>query len=45
MHNSEKVLGTLEQQVYARVQDEAEAGMILHNTSSIRRLSASGWSQ
>ncbi len=35
-HDSEKVIGTLEQQGYARVQDEAEAGLILYNTCSIR---------
>src|ERR1700727_1743774 len=35
-HDSEKVIGTLEQQGYARVEDEAEAGLILYNTCSIR---------
>ena len=35
-HDSEKVIGTLEQQGYARVQDEADAGLILYNTCSIR---------
>ncbi|MCU1248857.1 MAG: modification enzyme MiaB family, partial [Edaphobacter sp.] len=35
-HDSEKVIGTLEQQGYARVQDEGEAGLILYNTCSIR---------
>jgi tRNA-2-methylthio-N6-dimethylallyladenosine synthase len=35
-HDSEKVIGTLEQQGYAQVQDEAEAGLILYNTCSIR---------
>ena len=35
-HDSEKVVGTLEQQGYAQVQDEAEAGLILYNTCSIR---------
>jgi len=35
-HDSEKVVGTLESQGYARVQDEAEAGLILYNTCSIR---------
>src|SRR5258708_9119808 len=35
-HDSEKVIGTLERQGYARVQDEAEAGLILYNTCSIR---------
>ena len=35
-HDSEKVIGTLEQQGYARVQDEAGAGLILYNTCSIR---------
>src|SRR5947207_8223035 len=36
VHDSEKVIGTLEQQGYARVQDEADAGLILYNTCSIR---------
>src|ERR1700744_6334991 len=31
-HDSEKVIGTLEQQGYARVEDEAEAGLILYKT-------------
>ena len=35
-HDSEKVIGTLEREGYARVQDEAEAGLILYNTCSIR---------
>jgi len=35
-HDSEKVIGTLVQQGYARVEDEAEAGLILYNTCSIR---------
>ena len=35
-HDCEKVIGTLEQQGYAQVQDEAEAGLILYNTCSIR---------
>ncbi len=35
-HDSEKVIGTLEQQGYARVHDEADAGLILYNTCSIR---------
>ncbi len=35
-HDSEKVIGTLEHEGYARVQDEAEAGLILYNTCSIR---------
>src|ERR1700760_2687594 len=35
-HDSEKVIGTLEQQGYARVQDEDAAGLILYNTCSIR---------
>src|SRR6202048_2331738 len=35
-HDSEKVIGTLERQGYARVQDEADAGLILYNTCSIR---------
>ncbi len=35
-HDSEKVVGTLEQQGYAQVQDEAAAGLILYNTCSIR---------
>jgi tRNA-2-methylthio-N6-dimethylallyladenosine synthase len=35
-HDSEKVIGTLEQEGYSRVQDEADAGLILYNTCSIR---------
>jgi tRNA A37 methylthiotransferase MiaB len=35
-HDSEKVIGTLEQQGYARVEDESDAGLILYNTCSIR---------
>ncbi len=35
-HDSEKVVGTLEREGYARVEDEAEAGLILYNTCSIR---------
>src|SRR3984885_8295509 len=35
-HDSEKVIGTLEQQGYARVKDEDAAGLILYNTCSIR---------
>jgi tRNA-2-methylthio-N6-dimethylallyladenosine synthase len=35
-HDSEKVIGTLEQQGYSQVQDEAAAGLILYNTCSIR---------
>jgi tRNA-2-methylthio-N6-dimethylallyladenosine synthase len=35
-HDSEKVIGTLERQGYAQVQDEGEAGLILYNTCSIR---------
>src|ERR1700727_3073553 len=35
-HDSEKVIGTLKQQGYARVQDEDAAGLILYNTCSIR---------
>lgn len=35
-HDSEKVVGTLEQQGYERVEDEAAAGLILYNTCSIR---------
>ena len=36
VHDSEKVIGTLEQYGYARVDDEADAGLILYNTCSIR---------
>ena len=35
-HDSEKVVGTLEQQGYAQVTDEAAADLILYNTCSIR---------
>ena len=35
-HDSEKVVGTLEQLGYARVEDEEHAGLILYNTCSIR---------
>ena len=35
-HDSEKVIGTLVQEGYSRVQDEADAGLILYNTCSIR---------
>jgi len=35
-HDSEKVIGTLEQEGYARVKDEANAELILYNTCSIR---------
>ena len=35
-HDSEKVVGTLEREGYAQVTDEAEAGLILYNTCSIR---------
>ncbi len=35
-HDSEKVVGTLVRQGYARVEDEAAAGLILYNTCSIR---------
>lgn len=35
-HDSEKVIGTLEQHGYAQVDDEADAGLILYNTCSIR---------
>ncbi len=35
-HDSEKVIGTLEHEGYAQVSDEAEAGLILYNTCSIR---------
>src|SRR5882757_786241 len=35
-HDSEKVIGTLEQQGYARVLDEETADLILYNTCSIR---------
>jgi tRNA-2-methylthio-N6-dimethylallyladenosine synthase len=35
-HDSEKVIGTLERQGYRQVESEAEAGLILYNTCSIR---------
>ena len=35
-HDSEKVIGTLRQQGYLQVETEAEAGLILYNTCSIR---------
>jgi tRNA-2-methylthio-N6-dimethylallyladenosine synthase len=35
-HDSEKVIGTLEQQGYVRVETEEEANLILYNTCSIR---------
>ncbi len=35
-HDSEKVIGTLEQGGYAQVDDEADAGLIVYNTCSIR---------
>jgi tRNA-2-methylthio-N6-dimethylallyladenosine synthase len=35
-HDSEKVIGTLEQEGYARVEDEINADLILYNTCSIR---------
>ena len=35
-HDSEKVIGTLQQQGYRQVQTEEEAGLILYNTCSIR---------
>ena len=35
-HDSEKVVGTLEQQGYVQTQVEADAGLILYNTCSIR---------
>ncbi len=35
-HDSEKVIGTLQQHGYRRVETEAEAGLILYNTCSIR---------
>ncbi len=36
VHDSEKVIGTLEQQGYAQVQTEESADLILYNTCSIR---------
>jgi tRNA-2-methylthio-N6-dimethylallyladenosine synthase len=35
-HDSEKVIGTLEHEGYMRVEDEADASLILYNTCSIR---------
>jgi tRNA-2-methylthio-N6-dimethylallyladenosine synthase len=35
-HDSEKVIGTLNQQGYRQVESEADAGLILYNTCSIR---------
>jgi tRNA-2-methylthio-N6-dimethylallyladenosine synthase len=35
-HDSEKVVGTLQQQGYRQVESELEAGLILYNTCSIR---------
>jgi tRNA-2-methylthio-N6-dimethylallyladenosine synthase len=35
-HDSEKVIGTLEQQGYQQVESEEDAGLILYNTCSIR---------
>jgi tRNA-2-methylthio-N6-dimethylallyladenosine synthase len=35
-HDSEKVVGTLQREGYTQVSDEAEAGLILYNTCSIR---------
>ena len=35
-HDSEKVVGTLQREGYTQVADEAEAGLILYNTCSIR---------
>jgi tRNA-2-methylthio-N6-dimethylallyladenosine synthase len=35
-HDSEKVIGTLQQQGYRQVESEADAGLILYNTCSIR---------
>ncbi len=35
-HDSEKVIGTLQQQGYSRVESEEDAGLILYNTCSIR---------
>src|SRR6185312_13485119 len=35
-HDSEKVVGTLIQEGYSQVVDEADAGLILYNTCSIR---------
>ncbi len=35
-HDSEKVIGTLQQQGYRQVENEIDAGLILYNTCSIR---------
>jgi tRNA-2-methylthio-N6-dimethylallyladenosine synthase len=35
-HDSEKVIGTLQEQGYRRVESEEDAGLILYNTCSIR---------
>ena len=35
-HDSEKVIGTLQHEGYTQVEDEADAGLILYNTCSIR---------
>ncbi len=35
-HDSEKVIGTLQQQGYRQVESETDAGLILYNTCSIR---------
>jgi tRNA-2-methylthio-N6-dimethylallyladenosine synthase len=35
-HDSEKVIGTLQQQGYRQVENEVDAGLILYNTCSIR---------
>ena len=35
-HDSEKVIGTLEHEGHVRVEDEADAGLVLYNTCSIR---------
>ncbi len=35
-HDSEKVIGTLQHEGYTQVSDEADAGLILYNTCSIR---------
>ena len=35
-HDSEKVIGTLEQEGYRQVESEEDAGLILYNTCSIR---------
>jgi len=36
VHDSEKVIGTLEREGYSRVDTEEEAGLILYNTCSVR---------